>query len=140
MTLKRTMCALLAATMMVPTAVLAETAASAAEVDTQESAATVSVQPSYGLASNCQDGTILHCFDWKYNDIKAEIANIAAAGFTSVQTSPAQPNGSGAWYWLYQPLSFSCGDNGLGTPAELESLCQAAEAVGVKVIVDVTVS
>ena len=23
----------------------------------------------YGLASNIQDGVILHCFDWKYNDI-----------------------------------------------------------------------
>ena len=44
----------------------------------------------YGLASNIQDGVILHCFDWKYNDIKAELPNIAAAGFTSIQTSPAQ--------------------------------------------------
>ena len=44
----------------------------------------------YGLVDNIQDGTILHCFDWKYNDIKAELKNIADAGFTSVQTSPAQ--------------------------------------------------
>ena len=25
---------------------------------------------SYELKDNIQDGTILHCFDWKYNDIK----------------------------------------------------------------------
>jgi len=137
MTLKRTMCALLAATMLIPSAVMAETAASAAEVDVEESTAEVSAQASYGLADNIQDGVILHCFDWKYNDIKAELPGIAAAGFTSVQTSPAQPDGSGAWYWLYQPKSFSCGTNGLGTKAELQALCDEAANYGIKVIVDV---
>ena len=39
----------------------------------------------YELADNIQDGVILHCFNWKYNDIKAELKNIAAAGFTSIQ-------------------------------------------------------
>lgn len=47
---------------------------------------------SYGLPENCQDGTILHCFDWSFNQIKQELPNIAAAGFTSVQTSPSQGN------------------------------------------------
>ncbi|MBQ5565525.1 MAG: hypothetical protein IIT42_01575, partial [Clostridia bacterium] len=59
MTLKRTMCALLAATMLVPTAVMAETAASAAEVDVEESSAQVSAEASktdYGLADNIVDG------------------------------------------------------------------------------------
>ena len=31
----------------------------------------------YGLMDNIQDGTILHCFDWKYSDIEAELENIA---------------------------------------------------------------
>lgn len=92
----------------------------------------------YGLASNIQDGVILHCFNWKYNDIKAELANIAAAGFTSVQTSPAQVGAnSGAWYWLYQPLGFYIGTNDLGTKDELKALCQEAENYGINVIVDV---
>ena len=92
----------------------------------------------YGLASNIQDGVILHCFDWKYNDIKAELASIAAAGFTSVQTSPAQVGAnSGAWYWLYQPRGFYVGTNDLGTKDELKSLCTEAEKYGIKVIVDV---
>ena len=141
MTLKQTMCALLAATMLVPTAVMGEIAASAAEVNVSESSATVSEEASeagsYGLANNIQDGVILHCFDWKYSDITAELPNIAAAGFTSVQTSPAQPDGSGAWYWLYQPKGFYIGNNGLGTKAELTTLCSEAEKYGIKVIVDV---
>jgi hypothetical protein len=43
-------------------------------------------------------GVILHCFDWKYTDIKAELKNIAEAGFTSIQTSPVQGNNNhGSW-------------------------------------------
>ncbi len=95
------------------------------------------IASDYGLASNCQDGVILHCFNWKYNDIKAELPNIAAAGFTSVQTSPAQGNGSGEWYWLYQPYDLAVGTNGLGTRTDLKALCDEAEKYGIKVIVDV---
>ena len=97
-------------------------------------------ETNYGLMENIQDGTILHCFDWKYTDIKAELPNIAAAGFTSVQTSPAQPGGgkdSSIWWWLYQPLGFFVGANDLGTKEELQQLCTEAETYGIKVIVDV---
>lgn len=38
------------------------------------------------LAENIQDGVILHCFDWTYQQIIDELPNIAAAGFSSVQT------------------------------------------------------
>ena len=93
---------------------------------------------NYTLADNIQDGVILHCFNWTYNDIKAELPNIAAAGFTSVQTSPAQPSvNSGVWYWLYQPLGFYVGTNDLGTKDELRALCEEADKYGIKVIVDV---
>ena len=92
----------------------------------------------YELADNIQDGVILHCFNWKYNDIKAELKNIAAAGFTSIQTSPAQASvNSGLWYYLYQPMGFSVGTNDLGTKGELKELCEEAEKYGIKVIVDV---
>lgn len=92
----------------------------------------------YGLASNIQEGTILHCFNWKYNDIKAELKNIADAGFSAIQTSPAQKGiSSGIWYWLYQPLGFSVQTNDLGTKEDLKSLCDEAHKYGIKVIVDV---
>ena len=92
----------------------------------------------YGLADNIQDGVILHCFNWKYNDIKAELQDIAEAGFTSVQTSPAQVGASsGIWYWLYQPLGFYATTNDLGTVDELKALCEEADKYGIKVIVDV---
>lgn len=42
----------------------------------------------YGLPAAIQDGNILHCFNWTMADVKAELPNIAAAGFGSVQLSP----------------------------------------------------
>ena len=114
--------------------------ASAAEIEYVEVAANTELaetSANYGLAKNIQDGNILHCFDWKYNDIKAELKSIAEAGFTSVQTSPAQPAGGGEWYWLYQPLGFYIGNNPLGSKGDLQSLCQEADKYGIKVVVDV---
>ena len=98
---------------------------------------TVEAANSYGLATKIEDGNILHCFDWPISDITAEMENIAKAGFTSVQTSPLQPHdASGTWYWLYQPIGFSVG-NDLGSKEDLKALCAEADKYGVKVIVDV---
>jgi len=93
---------------------------------------------SYGLKDNIQDGVILHCFDWKLNDIKSEIPTIAKAGFTAVQTSPIhQKEGYGSvWYMAYQPYDYVIG-NGLGSADDLRALCTEAHKYGVKVIVDV---
>ena len=66
---------------------------------------TFATDNKYGLKDNIQDGVILHCFDWTYEQIKEELPNIAAAGFSAVQTSPAHPREpvGAAWYMLYQP-------------------------------------
>ena len=107
----------------------------AEETDVTENAVNAN---DYNLPDNCQDGTILHCFDWKYEDIKKELPNIAAAGFTSVQTSPAQQGcGKSVWYELYQPEGFWIDDSStLGSKAQLKELCTEAEKYGIKVIVD----
>ena len=92
----------------------------------------------YGLPGKIDDGNILHCFNWKYNDIKNELKSIAEAGFTAVQTSPAQPGDtSGKWYWLYQPCGFYVNYNDLGNRSELQSLCTEAKKYGIKVVVDI---
>lgn len=92
----------------------------------------------YGLPSNISDGNILHCFNWKYNDIKNELKSIAEAGFVAVQTSPAQPQDtSGKWYWLYQPRGFYVDYNDLGSRNDLKNLCTEAKKYGIKVIVDI---
>lgn len=131
---KRIISAALAASMLLPCFATAAVSANAVVVSDENSVSA----GDYDLMDNIQDGVILHCFNWKYNDIKAELNNIAEAGFTTIQTSPAQPgSGTGTWWWLYQPLGFYIGTSELGTKAELESLCKEAENYGIKVIVDV---
>ncbi len=125
------------------------------------SAVTAVSGTDYGLADTSQHGVILHCWNWSYNNIKKYMKDIAAAGYTSIQTSPVQqpkdyywegvaygnvgiPNGTGGedgnWWKLYQPVTFSICDNGytwLGTKAEFKAMCAEAEKYGVKVIVDI---
>ncbi|MDY6319317.1 MAG: alpha-amylase family glycosyl hydrolase [Prevotella sp.] len=95
---------------------------------------------TFAQMETIQQGTILHCFDWKYTDIQASLQSIKDAGFTAVQTSPAQKNYTGdtEWSTLYRPRNPSeIGPNTLGTKDQLQALCTAAHAVGIKVIVDV---
>ena len=115
----------------------------------------------YGLAETSQKGVILHCWNWSYKNIKKYMKDIAAAGYTSVQTSPVQqpkdyywegvaygnvgiPDGTGGyegnWWKAYQPVTFSICDNGhtwYGNKTEFKEMCAEAEKYGVKVIVDI---
>ena len=103
-----------------------------------------------GLAQDTVQGSaILHCFCWSYDTIKSKLPEIAAAGYTAVQTSPVQPpkdydasytNTKDKWWKLYQPLDLAVSDGNnswLGTKSELTSMCSEAESYGIKVIVDI---
>lgn len=136
--MRRLFSVVLSFAMLITTAVTNITPVQSVQAATQTQETAVKASNSYGLADNCQDGTILHCFNWTYKDIIAELPAIAQAGFTSIQTSPAQTGCStGTWYWLYQPLGFYCTQNDLGTRDELKQLCDKADEYGIKVIVDV---
>ena len=105
------------------------------------------VSASTGPQSQIQGAVILHCFNWSYNSIKNNLQAIKDAGYTAVQTSPVQSpkdfNGGwkdqgGQWWKLYQPLDFNISNNTwLGTRNDLKSLCDAAESMGIKVVVDI---
>ena len=103
---------------------------------------------SQGAQSKVQGAAVLHCFDWSYNNIKANLKAIADAGYTAVQTSPVQKpkdyssswtDQGGQWWKLYQPITISVADGGtwLGTKSELKALCTEADKYGIKVIVDI---
>jgi len=102
----------------------------------------------YGLAKKTSDGVILHAFDWSFNTIKDNLPEIAAAGYTSVQTSPVQPpkdygdswnDTANQWWKLYQPLGFSVAtkNSWIGTKDELTELCTEADKYGIKIICDI---
>ncbi len=107
---------------------------------------TVGAEVQTTLKSEVQDGVILHAFNWSYNSIRENLAAIAAAGYTTVQTSPVQQPkdyGSsndvvGQWWKLYQPVSMQIAkDSWLGTRDDLKALCTEAEKYGVKIICDI---
>ena len=98
------------------------------------------------------DDVILHAWSWSFNTIRENMADIAAAGYTLVQTSPAQQCvtetrgdkgggnqifGKGYWYYHYQPTDWKIGNYQLGTREELAAMCAEARKYGVRVIVDV---
>ena len=98
-------------------------------------------------ATNIQNGTTLHCWNWSYANILANLPAIKAQGFTAIQVSPIQmakqpTMGSPVndWWTFYQPADFSIdntGVNALGTKAEFMELCETAHEYGMYVIVDV---
>lgn len=102
----------------------------------------------YKNAGNVKDGAILQCFCWDFNTIKESMADIAAAGFTSIQTSPINEclegedggmalYGKGKWYYHYQPTDFKIGNYQLGTRDEFKAMCEEADKYGINVLVDV---
>ena len=101
----------------------------------------------YGLMDTCQEGVILHAWQWSFNNIKDNMAKIAEAGYTSVQTSVIQQakegtkgKGNNVWWLYYQPANFTIdntGNSALGTKAEFAAMCQEAHKYGIHVIVDV---
>lgn len=113
--------------------------------------AQVAVADSTPIDQNIvEGGAILHCFDWSYQEIIDHLDDIAAAGYTAVQTSPVQPpkdynaawtDGGGQWWKLYQPLGFRIAGEDETWLCEggetLADLCEAAHKKGIKVIVDV---
>ncbi len=95
---------------------------------------------NYQLAGSCQEGTILHCFSWHYRDVKTSMREIAAAGFTAVQLSPAQLTPYGdtegmSWYFVYQSIGMEFAD--YIKERDLRALCEEADKYGIKVIMDV---
>jgi len=75
------------------------------------------------------------------------LKDIAAAGYSTVQTSPInrcydkdqgpQLYGNGKWYYHYQPTEWTIGNYQLGTRDEYKALCAEAEKYGIKIISDV---
>ena len=130
-------------------------------VTTSSSEVAASSTIDFEQPDNVQEGVILHCWNWSYNNIKKYLPQIAAAGYTAVQTSPVTqpkdyywegtaygnvgiPDGTGGadgnWWKSYQPVTESICDNGYtwyGTKAEFKSMCEEAEKYGIKVIVDI---
>ena len=100
--------------------------------------------PIYGQPDAIPDGNILHAFSWPLKDIRAELPNIAAAGFGAIQISPLQRgdiNEGWTWYTIYLPYDYHIMNSpGMGTKVDLKALCKEAEQYGIKIVVDVVLN
>lgn len=94
---------------------------------------------SYGIPDGIQEGNILHCFDWTFNDIVTALPSIAEAGFGAIQISPVQGNcaTNAEWFYAYMPYDFVFKANGNGSREQLRNLCNKADEYGIKIVVDV---
>ena len=133
---------LVVASALLTSSFAAITSVNATEVDS--SAQTASADST--LRDKVGDGVMLHAFNWSYNTIKENLPAIAAAGYTTVQTSPVQQpkdystsgDVTGQWWKLYQPISFHIAEQSwLGTKDDLKSLCDEADKYGIKIICDI---
>lgn len=124
---------------------------------TEPAKSEVKLVGEYELSPEISTGTILHAWCWSFNTIKANLKDIAEAGYTTIQTSPINEckvgeNGgmqlqdvedsenNGKWYYHYQPTNYTIGNYQLGTEEEFKDLCAEAEKYGIKIIVDAVVN
>ena len=105
---------------------------------------------SYNLPDKIEDGAILHCWTWNFKNIKANLSQIAQAGFKAIQNSPInavkigdggkmslKSTNKGNWWYQYQPTDYTIGNYMLGTEDEFKDMCNEAHKYGIKVIVDI---
>ena len=130
-----------------------ETASSEIEKTTPE----VSYQPedcSYQLNSDgsiaMNYGAILHAWCWSFDTITENLQDIKDAGYTSIQTSPINnckvgdegkkalfSEKDGKWWYHYQPTDYVIGNYQLGSVDKFKKMCEEADKLGLKIIVDV---
>lgn len=121
-----------------------------------------SIKPenNYGLTDTVNEGKILQAWNWSYENVIANLETVAKQGFTTIQVSPPNeikmatkgvkvcepavngvaPNG---WWMFYQPAGFQLNeseDNALGTKDEFVKMCEEANKLGVKIIVDAVIN
>jgi alpha-amylase len=97
------------------------------------------------LRDSTESTTLVHLFEWTWNDIAAECENhLGPNGFKGVQISPPQehivlPDYGFPWWQRYQPVSYQL-ESRSGSRTELAAMIQRCNAVGVEVYADAVIN
>ncbi|KAK9680355.1 hypothetical protein QE152_g39150 [Popillia japonica] len=87
--------------------------------------------------------TIVHLFEWKWNDIAAECERfLQHKGYGGVQVSPVNENaviGNRPWWERYQPISYILTTRS-GNEAQFSDMVRRCNNVGVRIYVDVVIN
>ena len=97
----------------------------------------------YNLPEKVKGGAILHAWCWSAKAIISQLPDIAAAGYTAIQTIPcnniipSEGEGVDKWWTQYQPTKLEIGNYMIGSKEDFTELCTKAHEYGIKIIVDV---
>ena len=84
---------------------------------------------------------IYHAFNMPFQEIKNQLPELKADGFTYIQISPPQlSNPSPQWWGRYQPVDFDVLESPLGNENDLKELIDAAHEQDLKIIVDIVLN
>ncbi|KAH3712444.1 alpha-amylase-like [Dreissena polymorpha] len=89
--------------------------------------------------------TIVHLFEWKWTDIKAECERfLGPMGYCGVQVSPVNENAvvtnpSRPWYERYQPVSYNLNTRS-GNEQQFRDMVSACNKAGVRIYVDAVIN
>uniref|UniRef100_A0A5S6QPW1 Alpha-amylase n=1 Tax=Trichuris muris TaxID=70415 RepID=A0A5S6QPW1_TRIMR len=90
--------------------------------------------------------TVVHLFEWKWDDIAAECENyLQYTGIGAVQVSPPnehaifEVNGDRPWRLRYQPVSYKL-ESRSGTEQQFADMVKRCHKVGIRIIVDAVIN
>ena len=81
--------------------------------------------------------TILHAFNWTYDDVAAKAQEIADLGYKKVLVAPAYKSSGNEWWARYQPQDIRLIDNPLGNTTDFKDMVNALKAKGVDTYADI---
>ena len=83
---------------------------------------------------------ILHAFNWRYDEIEARAADIAARGYGAVLVAPPLKSEGSAWWARYQPQDYRVIDHPLGNTESLRALANRLRPLGAKLYADIVIN
>ncbi len=84
--------------------------------------------------------TILHAFNWTYDDVADKAQEIAELGYDKVLVSPAYKSSGNEWWARYQPQDLRLIDNPLGDTNDFKDMVQALSSHGVETYADIVLN
>lgn len=95
---------------------------------------------TFASADSRASDVILHAFNWRYAEVQAQAAAIAARGYTAVLVSPPARSEGNQWWARYQPQDLRVIDNPLGNTDAVRAMNQALAAAGVRSYADIVLN
>ncbi len=81
--------------------------------------------------------TILHAFNWEYDEVAQKAQEIADLGYKKVLVSPAYKSTGDQWWARYQPQDIRVIDNPLGDTNDFKAMVNALKSKGVETYADI---